>query len=191
MKESGELRPIKSVGPKGGERYYGAKRVLRCPECGYKTIKGQRTLGRIALRRRKTSYDKGRTYERSVFLRLGQTGKLLGGPSRPGITEPKGPLSVLGKTHIDAKTHKAGLSKQKLKESIRARHRVIESKCAYQNEVFRYAHHYRPEVKLRYRGRHVRWCLLCEHSFYLEEAPFSKCPRWCRLLGWLRLAGIV
>ena len=150
MKESGELRPIKSVGPKGGERYYGAKRVLRCPECGYKTIKGQRTLGRIALRRRKTSYDKGRTYERSVFLRLGQTGKLLGGPSRPGITEPKGPLSVLGKTHIDAKTH-----------------------------------------KLRYRGRHVRWCLLCEHSFYLEEAPFSKCPRWCRLLGWLRLAGIV
>lgn len=40
MKPAGEIRPIKSIGPKGGRRYYGEKRVLRCPNCGHRMIQG-------------------------------------------------------------------------------------------------------------------------------------------------------
>ena len=40
MRPSGQIKPIKSTGPKGRHTYYGTKKVLKCPRCGYQTIKG-------------------------------------------------------------------------------------------------------------------------------------------------------
>ena len=39
MKPSGQIRPIKSVGKMGRRTFYGTKKVLKCPKCGYQTIK--------------------------------------------------------------------------------------------------------------------------------------------------------
>ena len=39
MKPSGEIKPIKSVGKTGRRSFYGKKKVLKCPKCGYQTIK--------------------------------------------------------------------------------------------------------------------------------------------------------
>lgn len=143
------------------------------------------------MRRRKGTVEIGRTYERTVCDRIG--GKHIGGPGKPDIVKSRGPLGILGKTRIDAKAHRAALSKQALQESIYAAegHHMIESKYGYQDAALRYAHHYHPETKLFYRGKEIRWCPSCEQSFYPDEAALGKCPHCHRLLGLLRRAGIV
>jgi len=40
MKSSGTIKPLRRRGPTGRRVFYGQKKVLRCPNCGYKTIEG-------------------------------------------------------------------------------------------------------------------------------------------------------
>jgi len=121
-------------------------------------------------KRRVSTYDIGRIYERSIRARTG--GQHLGKPGNPDIIKKK-LWGLLGENHIEAK---AGfVSLPQLKGEVHKGRTHVYSKTGFSEPAVAYAERY-SNVKLFRRGRRIRYCFRCHRTYYDDEG--CDCGWW-------------
>jgi len=119
-------------------------------------------------KRRGSSYDVGRRYQRTVQARTG--GQHLGKSGNPDIIRKK-LWGLLGEDHIEAK---AGfVSLPQLKSEVHKGRTHVYSKKGFSETAVAYAERY-TDIKLFHRGRRVRHCFRCQKTYYDDDG----CDCW-------------